>query len=764
MKIIYLKHEPQRARRRTEKPNQATDHTEYTDKHTRRRQLKKRPEARLLPPCVSVSSATPCQAVLAASGIISGVKRFGIIGGVFLLAACNRSAPPPPIQKPNVLLITIDTLRADRVGRGLTPAIDGLAARGVRFTGARTTAPLTLPSHTSIMTGTRPPENGVRVNGATLATRPTLARAFQGAGYRTGAFVGAYVLDRRFGLSGGFDTYDDRVQRDPSGAARLEAERRGDIVVDAALQWLGSGDGKPFFAWVHLYDPHAPYNPPQEFLAKAGGNAYDGEVAFADAQVGRLLDWLRTSGQAGRTIIALAGDHGEGLGEHGELTHGMLAYDSTLRVPLVIVFPAQGGRYQIPKGDSRSLRLEAAGTTDPRPVSLADLAGTLLHAAGLAVPAGMGEGPLGGGREAYAETEYPRTAGWHSLAALAFDQWKLVLSSEAELYDVTSDPGETRNLASQKPALVDGARTHLLDLHAANAPAGTPAVPADAAKRLRALGYVSGMAAPVDDGAPHPAKQIAAWNSFERELTRLTGGDARGALPGLTKLARAYPDAPVFQATYARALKEAGRAPQAVDLYRRLVARWPGDAAMYHDLAVAATAAGMSAEAARAEQAALTLEPSNAAASNGLGLMLIEQGRKGDAVKAFERAVTGDPSNATFWTNLGNAHRDLGDPTKAEQAYRRALDADPRSPDAANGMGVLLVQAHHAADAVRWFDQALAGSPAFTEARLNLGIAYQESGNRDKAMEAYRRVLAEAVPGGKEHRAAAELLAAISRL
>lgn len=682
------------------------------------------------------------------------MKRLGAIVCFSLLAACNRAAPAAPsIGPPNVLLITIDTLRADRVGRGLTPAIDGLAARGVRFTGARSTVPLTLPSHASIMTGTLPPENGVRVNGVTLATRPTLARAFRTAGYRTGAFVGAYVLDRRFGLSGGFDTYDDRVQRDASGAARLEAERRGDSVIDAALQWLGGRSGTPFFAWIHLYDPHAPYNPPQAFLAKAGGYAYDGEVAFADAQVARLLDWLRTSGQAGRTIIAVTGDHGEGLGDHGELTHGMLAYDSTLRVPLIIAGP----------GPVPAITPGTAGATIADAVSLADLAGTLLHAARLPVPAGMREGPLTGNREAYAETAYPRTAGWHDLAALAFDQWKLVLSSETELYDATSDPGETRNLASQKPALVDGARKRVMDLHTAKAPAAPSAVSSYAAERLRALGYASGAAAPANDAAPNPAKQIAAWNTFERELSRLSEGDARGALPGLAKLARAYPDAPVFQATYARALKDTGRAQQAVDIYRRLVARWPGDAAMYHDLAVAATAAGMSAEAARAEEAALTLQPSNAAASNGLGLILIEHGSRAEALKAFERAVTDDPTNATFWTNLGNARRDAGDPTRAEQAYRRALEADPRSADAANGMGVLLVQVHRASEAIRWFEQALAGAPTFTEARLNLGIAYQESGNRDKAIEMYRRVLAEASAGSKEHSAAAELLAGLAR-
>jgi choline-sulfatase len=699
------------------------------------------------------------------------VKRCALVV-LLLLAACNRTAPPAPILKPNVLLITIDTLRADRVGRGLTPAIDGLAARGVRFTAARSTAPLTLPSHTSIMTGTPPPENGVRVNGVALATRPTLARVFHDAGYRTGAFVGAYVLDRRFGLSGGFDTYDDRVQRDPSGAARLDAERRGDIVVDAALQWLAGRNGDAFFAWVHLYDPHAPYNPPQEFLAKADGDAYNGEVAFADAQVARLLEWLRTSGQAGRTIVALTGDHGEGLGDHGELTHGMLAYDSTLRVPLILALPPKGGRHEIvatnspgistSATNSRGFRLQAEGTVDT-PVSLADLAGTLLQAAGLAVPDDMRRGPLGNTPEAYAETQYPRTAGWHDLSALAFDQWKLVLSSEAELYDVTADPGETHNLASQKPALVEGARKRIADLQAGKAPATASAVPPEAAERLRALGYVSGAAAPADDTAPNPAKQIAAWNTFERELTRLSDGDARGAMIGLAKLARAYPDAPVFQATYARALKDTGHASQAVEIYRRLVARWPGDAAMYHDLAVAATAAGMPAEATRAEQAALALQPANAAASNGLGLMLIEQGRKTEAVAAFERAVQSDPTNATFWTNLGNARRDAGDAARAEEAYRRALESDARSADAANGMGVLLVQAQRAPEAIPWLERALAGAPAFTEARLNLAIAYQESGNKDKAIEAYRRVIADAAPGSREHRAASELLASLAK-
>ena len=669
-----------------------------------------------------------------------------------LTAACTQPAPPSP-AKPNVLLITIDTLRADRVGRGLTPAIDAVAARGVRYTSARATVPLTLPSHTSILTGTQPTEHGVRLNGVAMPVRPTVARAFQEAGYRTGAFVGAYVLDRRFGLSGGFDTYDDKVARDSSGAVQLEAERRGNLVADAALAWLGRGGTQPFFAWVHLYDPHAPYDPPQEFLAKAEGRAYDAEVAFADAQVGRLVAWLDANGQRDRTIIAIAGDHGEGLGDHGELTHGMLAYDSTLRVPLVIE-PA-GGRFDA----FATSGLQAGGTVASN-VSLADLAATLLKLGGVAVPAGMRAGPLAGNGETYSETKYPETAGWHDLAALAFDQWKVIASSETEVYDLRIDPGETRNLAGEKTTVGDGARRRLAELRIAKTP-DAAAAPADAADRLRALGYVSGSTPAPSDQAANPAKQIAAWNTLERELGRLTNGDARAALPGLARLARAFPESPIFQATYARALKDSGSALKAVEIYQRLVARWPGDAAMYHDLAVAAAAAGMPGEAARAEQAALALQPGNAAASNGLGLLLVEQGKPADAVRAFERAVQDDPSNATFWANLGNARRDAGDGVRAEQAYRRALDLDARSADAANGMGVLLVQQRRPADAIRWFEQALAGSPRFVEARLNLGIALQETGQPARAAEHYRRVLADAPPGSQLHQSATALLSQI---
>ena len=656
----------------------------------------------------------------------------------------------------DLILITIDTFRADRVGRGLTPSIDALARRGARFDNVRAVAPLTLPSHTTIMTGVLPTTHGVRENGVVFdGGVPTLAAILKERGYHTGAFVGAYVLDRRFGLASGFDTYDDRVPRNPEAAARLEAERSGAAVSDAALAWLNSA-ASPFFLWVHLYDPHAPYDPPAKYIptaaqadatSRAEGRAYDGEVAYADAQVGRILEALRARGLAESAIVAVTGDHGEALGEHGERTHGMLVYDATLRVPLVI---AAGNR--IPP---RFISI---------PMSLTDVAPTLLTLAGFDTRAAMqGIDALGSpprDRDVYAESQYPRSAGWHPLATLAGDRWKLVKSSETELYDLRDDPAETRNVASSHQGIVHGMMA-ALDRTTRDGRSTSPsAVAPEIAERLRALGYVSSSGSPALRGdAPNPASRIGEWVRFETALSLLNTGRAAEALPALAELATRSPLAQIFQTTYAHALKETGRLKEAVAVYRRAVTKWPSDAALYHDLAVAARASGDAAEAIRAEQASLTLEANSPAALNGLGLLQTDAGRFADAAASFERAATADPSNASYWANLGNARRELGDVARAEGAYRRALDANPSHLDATNGLGVLRVQQHRPLDGIPWFERALKQAPAFHEARLNLGIAYQESGDRVKAAETYRQLLATAPPSAvRERKAAAELL------
>jgi arylsulfatase A-like enzyme/Tfp pilus assembly protein PilF len=705
-----------------------------------------------------LSSAARCVVLFAAAGVLA--------------AACSRGGPPP---RPNVLLVTIDTLRADRVGTGTTPAIDALAASGLRFTGARSAVPLTLPSHATIHTGLLPPQHGVRENGtgALADSHPTIARALKEAGYRTAAFVGAFVLDRRFGLAQGFDVYDDQIPRDPRATERLEAERPASAVADRVIAWLQSAisnQQSPFFVWIHFYDPHAPYTPPPEYASRAK-TPYDGEVMFADAQLARVIEALRADRAIDRTLVIVAGDHGEGLGDHGERTHGMLLYDATLRVPLVITGLGHGT------------------ATVAEAVGLSEIAPTILRAVGLTPPAAMtgrdllrlpadatsvtaGQTRPTNGVDLYSETEYPRAAGWSPLQALTDGRWKTIIAGSAtEIYDLSRDPGEEHDLSALQAAAAAAMRGRADAIHSSGGADGRRVISAETQERLRALGYVASSAEPAPaTGAPNPAKLIAAWNDFEDALSALNARRP-SALDALKRLASAHPDAPVFESTYARALKDAGRATAALAVYRDAARRWPTDATLLHDLAVAARDAAASSaaplarslrdEALRADRAALALDPDSAVALNGVGLLAVDENRPADAARAFERAAALDPNNASYWANLGNAKHAAGDRTAADQAYRRALEADAHQPDAANGLGVLLVEAQRPAEAVSWFERALAAAPDLVEARLNLGIALQQSGDPTRAAAAYRAVLASAPPHAREREAAAKLLAGL---
>jgi arylsulfatase A-like enzyme/Tfp pilus assembly protein PilF len=649
----------------------------------------------------------------------------------------------PTRERPDLVLITIDTLRADRLGRGIMPALDALAARGVQFTQARAAVPLTLPSHVSMLTGALPPAHGVRENGTHVfaGKPPSVARQLNDVGYQTAAFVGAYVLDRRFGLADGFDHYDDQIARDPRTVLRLEAERPADVVADRALAWLAQHQGEsrakqaPVFMWVHFYDPHAPYN-----------SSYDDDVRFTDRQLGRLLENVRAAGRD--PIIVVVGDHGESLGEHGERTHGMLLYETALRVPFVVAGPG------------------VAPDRRDDPVSLVDVAPTLLARAGLA-SAYEGRDALGtiaDEREIYSETEYPRVAGWSPVYALLQDRWKLIQSGQHELYDLATDPGELKNVAAERRSIVSVMSARLEAFRSTAGAAARQQAPPEVADRLRALGYVAGrLTAPRPGDGPNPADHIAVWGEFEAALSDLTAGNPIAAAGRLEPLVKKYPDAPVFQSTYARVLMETGSIDAALRTYRRAVERWPNDPTLFHDLAVAAREAGRAEEAMRAEKAAIVLAPDLPSAHNGVGLLMTDAERHGEAAQAFEQAVKADPTNAEYWVNLGNARRALREMDAAADAYRRAAEIDPRSSDAANGLGVLLVQQQRPADAIPWFRRALEASPDFVEARLNLGIAYQESGQRDLARAAYSEVLARAPSSAPERRAAADLLRSLER-
>ncbi len=651
------------------------------------------------------------------------------------------------------------------MGIGLTPAIDGLAASGLRFTAAHSAVPLTLPSHTTILTGLLPPAHGVRENGidALDAKHKTVAALLKGAGYDTAAFIGAFVLDHRFGLAQGFDTYDDRIPRDPDATERLEAERPASAVVDRALAWLAAHkaavEGAPFFLWIHLYDPHAPYTPPKEFLPP-GRAPYDGEIAYADAQLARVLEVLSAQGAMDHTMVVIAGDHGEGLGDHGEATHGMLLYESTLRVPLVIA------------DRSRSFR----PTIIDAPVSLAEIGPTILGAGGVTPPADMRGRDLtqmsGSTFDVYGETEYPLVAGWSPLQALTDGRWKAIRAGAAtEVYDLQLDPREEHDVSASQGAVATAMAARAEAIHASASASNVRIISPETQERLRSLGYVASSAQTgPGSNAPNPSARITSWNEFEDALSALAARRP-DALGTLRRLAAANRDAPVIQTTYARALKDGGQTEAGLAVYREAAKRWPTDAVILHDLAVAArqaaaAATGASAkalhdEAIRADQAALTLEPNSAPALNGAGLLAIDDGKADQAVKAFERAAALDSNNASYWSNLGNAQRAAGDPAAAEKAYRQALEIDGRTADAANGLGVLLVERGRSADAVPWFERAIAAAPDLVEARLNLGIALQGSGDSARAADAYRQVLAAPARYVRERAAAAKLLAAL---
>ncbi|MDA0835772.1 MAG: sulfatase-like hydrolase/transferase [Planctomycetota bacterium] len=356
----------------------------------------------------------------------------------------------------NVLLITLDTTRADRLGcygheGALTPVIDRLAQKGVVFERAYAPVPLTLPSHASMLTGLYPPEHGLHNNGqgALPGELPTLATELQSRGYETGAFVAAVVLDHSFGLNRGFTTYDDDLSHVPEMPHSHHRYRSGETVVDSALSWLKRHSSKPFFCWVHLFDPHYPYlTHENRFFDQFADRPYDAEIAYVDQEVGRLLAYLEKAGLDGETIVVVVGDHGESLEEHSERTHGMTVYDATLRVPLIVSAPG----------------ISQPGHRVPQAVSLVDLSPTLLECleqkslpmvSGRSLYSSLRGVPLSGVTMQYAETDEPyQTAHWSPLQALIDDRWKYIRSPRAELYDLSSDSGELLNLAEKHPELV----------------------------------------------------------------------------------------------------------------------------------------------------------------------------------------------------------------------------------------------------------------------------------------------------------------------
>lgn len=662
------------------------------------------------------------------------------------IAGCSREGREGPPA--SLVLVTLDTVRADRLGaygaaEAVTPALDRLAREGIRFEQVSAQVPLTLPSHATILSGLLPPHHGLRNNGiGTFPDGPqTLATLLAGAGYRTGAFVGAFVLDRRFGLGRGFEVYDDEILRDPGAGTVLEAERPGREVMDRALAWLGKDAARPFFLWIHLYDAHAPYVPPSPWRERHPGRPYDGEISAVDEQVGRLLQELQQRGLSERTVLAVAADHGEGLGDHGEQTHGLLLYESTLRVPLLLRGPG------LP-----------AGTVIRTPVSLVDLAPTLAGLLGRSLPAPAGGALDGrdlsaalqdGGEPApadlYAETRYPATFGWSPLASLRRRDLKYIAAPRPELYDLAQDPGETRDLPD-RPDQEKGFAVRLAEIEAGAVEAPRSAPDAETRARLASLGYAAGSPPPPPprrdlSNAPDPRRVVDLFQRYERAHNQLKSGEVEPALAALETLVAEDPRNPVFRGELARAFRDRGEMDRAVPLFRQAAADAPDDPEAWYNLAAALQAAGQATEARHALERALHLDPARPEAHNTLALALLAEGKPDEAVRELQAAVALDARDATALNNLGNVLRSLGRLDEAGDAYRRSAAVAPRYAEPLNGLGTLEVERDRPVAALAYFDRALALAPSYHEVRLNRGIALEMAGEREAAAAAYREFL-----------------------
>jgi len=636
---------------------------------------------------------------IAATAVALGAIAWIVAGRGDSVARFDRRADQ------NVLLVTIDTLRADALssygGAARTPNLDALAAAGTRFDFAHAHAVLTRPSHASILTGTYPYEHGVRDHSG-YRLKPglaTIATMLKAQGFATGAFVGGVPLERRFGLDGGFDVYDDRFGRTGNNSDFTLAERPAGEVVDAALKWIHTQNGR-WFAWVHVFDPHAPYAPPPPFDTEYAGRLYHGEVAYVDKALGPLFDAARSSTRP--TVMVVTGDHGEGLGDHGELTHGLLAYETTLRVPLILT---QLGVRQ------------HAGTVSHFPARHVDLLPTLLDAVGASVPSALHGRSLLPGATLPADQDVSSyfeamsamlNRGWAPLQGTLAGHEKYIDLPKPELYDLSTDPNEAANLADRRADRRRVLETRLRDFHAAP-PGERFAESPDVAAKLQSLGYTSGNA---------PRKAAYTEDDDPKNLMELDQWIQQGI--------EAWQN---------------GRKPEALQIYERIIQRRPSMAIGYRNLAFLQWQSGDAAGAIGTLERAFRANAIEPGMTTQLGSYLAEAGRPSDAIALLEPLSRQTPADRDALNALGIAYARAGRDDRSEAIFRRALAEYPGNVQALENIGTLELQRGNLAAARASLEEAVAADPKSARAHNGLGVVAMRSGRRDEAFAHWKRAV-----------------------
>jgi choline-sulfatase len=600
----------------------------------------------------------------------------------------------------NIILITLDTTRADRMGflgskRGLTPNLDSMAQQAAVFSCAYSQVPLTTPSHATILTGTYPQFNHVSDLGSPLGKDlPYLPDILRQHGYRTAAFVGSEVLDPKSaaapGFDRGFETYDAPFHIRGQAEDRYHSvERRGMAVVDSASAWLDQHPQGPFFLWLHFYDPHDPYDPPPPFKAQYAASPYDGEIAYVDSAVGKLLTTLRSRGLYDQSLIVVVADHGEAFGEHGEWSHGLFLYDETIHVPLLIKLPSAGSARRL---------IESR-------VGLVDIAPTLLQEVGIAAPAAMqGQSLLelvkaksnaaAQDRPEYAETDYPyRAFGWSSLRAWRAGKYLYIDAPQRELYDQPLDPQAAHNLANNAPSVTDTMASQLDEFRHKTSRAGQAevALTPRQAEQLQALGYVSsGSSKPESEekqrGAD-PKDKVQIANSLHQGLLDAEEGNYREAIPLFEQILRADPKVALANLQLGRAWNSLGEYDKAVPWLQKAVELTPDSAEAHYELGAALGEMGDWAGSAKQLEAAVAQDPGSDEMHFYLGSAYEEIDRVGDAMKQYQAALDLNPDNYRANLLLGRLLAMQDRPKEAEPLLQKAVKLDPQSADAHKFLG-----------------------------------------------------------------------------
>jgi arylsulfatase A-like enzyme/Tfp pilus assembly protein PilF len=661
----------------------------------------------------------------------------------FLARRGGTQADLRPIAGQNVLLITIDTLRADALGsyggRAATPALDRLAADGVRFDFAHAHAVLTLPSHTSILTGTYPYEHGVRDNSGYRVSpnARTAATLLKAAGYATGAFVAAFPLHSRFGLNRGFDVYDDRFGETRAPTEFVMPERPATVVVPLARGWIAAreADGQRWFAWVHVFEPHAPYRPPPPFDTQYA-RPYDGEVAAADAALAPLLDDVVKAKHP--VMVVVTGDHGEALGDHGEQTHGLFAYESTLRIPLIVA--EVGGTAT----GTRPASARGGGEVSSVPARHVDILPTLLDAVGQAIPSDLPGRTLLPAAER--RSQAPRTSyfeamtamlnrGWAPLTGVLADRDKYIDVPIPERYDLAADSAEAANLAGRSP---ERDRTLAASLRSFNAalPGTRRAEAAEAVARLRALGYVSGDA-PIKDHyteADDPKNLLMLDQALHRGVELFVSRRYDAAIQTYREIVARRPDMAIAYRHLAFVEWEAGRTGPAIATLQQAMVRGVTHGGITSQLGTYLAESGSAGAAAR------LLEPIVGAAEtpdidtlNALGIAYARGGRADDARRVFNRILALDPESVMALENIGALDLDRHAFDHARQSFERAAELDPLSSQAQAGLGVVAMKHGERSEAIAAWKRAVDLDATNYDALYNLATTLASGGEMDAA-------------------------------